>query len=96
MTIRTVLIGVPAMLLGWIVTLVLVALLSDAAPAYAVLFPDGAFLGALPRDVSILASSDFSVTVTSDSPGLAATLYRQGALVVLPAGLRGCLPMPRP
>ena len=96
MTIRAVLIGLPAMLFGWIVTLVLVALLSDAAPAYVVLFPDSAFLRALPQDVSLLAGSDFSVTVASDSPRLAATVYSKGALVVLPAGLRGCLPLPRP
>ena len=48
-----------------------------------------------PNKVEFRAKGSTSVTLTAERPGLARALYRQGAWVVLPAGLRGCLPMPR-
>ncbi|MCB1334695.1 MAG: hypothetical protein KDK26_13865 [Roseivivax sp.] len=95
MTIRALLLALPLLLAGWFATLLAVAVLSHQAPAYVVLFPGSDLLSSLPADVAVLSATGFSVTLTAERPGLARALYRQGAWVVLPAGLRGCLPMPR-
>ena len=88
MTIRCLLSAI-AVGTGWIAVLAAVMVMSDDAPAALVLFPDGAFLAALPDDVSITGRNAISVTLTGD----AATLYRAGAWLVLPAGLLGCAPL---
>ncbi|WP_170771156.1 hypothetical protein [Ruegeria lacuscaerulensis] len=95
MTIRAVLIALPLMFLGWLSTLVVVALLTDDAPAYVVVLPKTQMLEALPGDVSVLAASPFSLTVASESEGFVKSLYNMGARLVLPAGLPGCLPLPK-
>ncbi len=95
MTIRALISALPLLALGWLATLSAVALITDEAPAYVVLFPSDRFLGALPNGTSVLAASDISVTLTSDQTGFARSLYGQGARLVLPAGLAGCLPMPK-
>lgn len=93
MTIRTLCIALPCLLVGWIAILSMVALKSDAAPAYVVLFPSDGLLNEISEEASILSVSKFSVTLTSDETGFARSLYNSGALVVLPAGLAGCLPV---
>lgn len=77
---------------GWIGLLAGVMLASDVAPAALVVLPSDAFLAGLPKGVAILSSTPVSVTLTSEAPGLAATLYTSGAWLVLPAGLAGCAP----
>ena len=94
MTIKTLLIAIPLMLTAWFATLLVVALLTDDAPAYVVLFPGIGFMANLPSDVAVISASDISVTLASDKVGFAKSLYQQGAWIVLPAGLAGCLPMP--
>ncbi|WP_281995551.1 hypothetical protein [Ruegeria faecimaris] len=94
MTIRSLLTAIPLMVLGWLSVLVVVALITDEAPAYVVVFPSEGLMRNLADDVAVIDSSQVSVTVTSDSSGFAQSLYRQGARLVLPAGLPGCLPLP--
>ncbi len=93
MTIRSVLIALPLLALGWLCVLLAVMLVSDAAPAAVVLFPSQGFLDRLPAGTAILAATPVSVTLADDRPGLAGALYRRGARLVLPAGLPGCLPL---
>lgn len=95
MTIRSILIALPLMFVGWLTVLLITALMTDTAPAYVVVFPSDRFLMLIPETASMLAENSFSVTLTSDAQGFARQLYGQGAWLVLPAGLRGCLPMPR-
>ena len=96
MTIERLLLALAGMVAGWLGVLVTVGLISDAAPAYVVMLPPAGFLGRLDSDVAIMAAGRFTVTLTSDQPGLARRLYRAGAPLVLPAGLPGCLPLPKP
>lgn len=95
MTIRSLLLALPLLFLGWISVLLAVAVLTDEAPAYVVVFPGQKLMGGLPGDAAILAASRFSVTLTSEAPGFARALYASGAWIVLPAGLPGCLPLPQ-
>jgi len=85
----------PFVLMGWIGVLTVVAFVSDGAPAYVVVFPSQILLENIPESSSILATSIASVTLTSDETGFARSLYRNGAWLVLPAGLPGCLPQPK-
>ena len=82
-----------AVVAGWIAVLALVMVLSDDAPAAVVMFPDAAFLAALPRDVAITGQNAISVTLSSEAAGFARALYAAGAPLVLPAGLLGCAPL---
>jgi hypothetical protein len=93
MTIRSMLIAIPFLFFGWLLTLLLVTVLTDETPAYMVIFPEKDFVDALPDDVSVVAASSISVTLTSDRWAFARSLYSQGARIVLPAGLHGCLPL---
>ena len=95
MTIRAFLIAIPAMFLGWVLVLVAVGLLTDEAPASVVLFPSEDFLNALPVGASVLGTGLYSITLKSDAPRFAQSLYQSGAMIVLPAGLPGCLPLPK-
>lgn len=91
MTIR-ILLCVSALLSGWIAVLAGVMLMSDQAPAALVMMPDEAFLTNLPKGVGITARNAVSVTVIGAEEDFAASLYRVGAWLVLPSGLRGCAP----
>ncbi|MEL7116950.1 MAG: hypothetical protein AAGP08_15450 [Pseudomonadota bacterium] len=95
MTIRSVMIALPLMALGWLGTLVAVGLVSDAAPGQVVVFPSTAFLEAIPSDVAVLGANAWSITLSAGAPDFALSLYQSGAWLVLPAGLPGCLPMPK-
>jgi hypothetical protein len=95
MTIRTIAIAIPVVVLGWLTTLAVVALATDEAPAYVVLFPSDSFVRSLPDRAAIISTSAFSITLRSGETGFARSLYGSGARIVLPAGLRGCLPLPK-
>lgn len=81
-----------ALLVGWLAVLAGVMRVSDAAPAALIVAPGPAVMAALPEDTAILTRGPLGVTVTSPRPDLAARLYQAGALLVLPAGLMGCVP----
>lgn len=95
-TIRRYALALLAVAAGWLATLTAVMLLSDAAPGAIALFPAPDTVDRLPQDVALIATGPFWIGVKSDAPHLGATLYRAGALLVLPAGLPGCLPLPDP
>jgi len=82
-----------AVFAGWIALLAVVMVVSDDAPAALVLFPAADLIDRLPAGVAITARTGLSVTLAADTPGLAAALYRAGAVLVLPAGLLGCAPL---
>ena len=95
MTIKAILKSAPFVIAGWIGTLALAAVTSDKAPAYVVILPSENVLMNLREDAAILASSMISVTLTSDANGFVRDLYKNGAWLVLPAGLAGCLSPPQ-
>ncbi len=90
MTIRRALGGLALVAAGWIAVLAGVMVVSDKAPAALVILPSGTFLSDLP-DAAILSRTAVSVTIRDTGPWLAARAYRAGAVLVLPAGLTGCL-----
>ena len=94
MTIKSVAFGAIGLFLGWVMIMALVMRFSDAAPAAVVILPNDAFLKNLP-EAAVLARSSVSITLKDDAPGFAARLYAAGAWLVLPAGLTGCLPLPK-
>lgn len=96
MTIKRLVLALPFLFLSWIAVLLLVMRFSDAAPGAVVILPSEAFMLALPEEVSILGISPVAITLSSDEPDFARRLYRAGAMLVLPAGLPGCLPLPNP
>jgi hypothetical protein len=80
-----------AALCVWFTVMIAVTLLPNAAPAALVVFPSEQFIDALPSDFRIIDHSRISVTVASNQND-PASLYALGALIVLPAGLTGCIP----
>ena len=92
--IRRLALAVPLVLAGWTAVMAAVMLVSDAAPAAVVLLPGERFLRAMP-EAAILSRGPFHITLQSARKDFGRSLYRAGALLVLPAGLTGCLPMPR-
>lgn len=92
---RRLALAAPLLFLGWIAVMAVVMRFSDAAPAAVVILPPGDFTARLPQDVAILAVSPISLTLRSDGADVARRLYAAGAWLVLPAGLTGCLPMPK-
>jgi hypothetical protein len=90
MTTRRALAGVGLVAAGWISVLAGVMLISDDAPAALVILPSDTLLSDLP-DAAILSRTAVSVTISDPGPSLAARAYRAGAVLVLPAGLTGCL-----
>ena len=93
-TITRLLAALPLVGAGWLTVLVLVGLFSDAAPAYVVVLPREGLLETLPAGSGLLATSPVSVTLANSGDGFARHLWLHGALLVLPAGLPGCLPLP--
>ncbi len=94
MTIRGLLFTLPALLCGWIAVLAGVGLMSDDAPARLVLFPSQDLIANLPDEVSLVKSSPWALTLASSEPDFAQLLYSKGAMLVLPAGLAGCIGAP--
>lgn len=91
---RRIVLALPLVAVAWIALLALVMRLSGEVPAALVILPPEGMLAALPSDVAVTSAGPFSVTV-SGGAGLVAQLYAAGALLVLPAGLTGCLPQAR-
>jgi len=84
--------AVPVVLIGWIVVMAVVMRFSDAAPAAVVIFPDDQLMNGLPDKVAVIRYGRVTLTL-ANRKDLAADLYAAGALLVLPAGLTGCLPL---
>lgn len=80
--------------IGWIAVLALVMLASDAAPGAIALFPAQDFTSRLPDGAAVVGGGRGWVAIRADLPEIGSALYRAGALLVLPAGLPGCLPLP--
>lgn len=95
MTIRRVFAALALVFVGWITVMALVMRFSDAAPAAVVLLPSSDFVQNLPPGAAILSANSFAITISGDVPSMGAALYKAGALLVLPAGLTGCLPLPQ-
>ena len=95
MTIKGLMTAIPLLLAGWLGTLSIVAIATDEAPSYVVLLPSQDLWRNLPQEVAIVSATSFSVTLASEKSGFARELYRQGARIVLPAGLPGCKPRPQ-
>lgn len=91
-TTKRVVLAIPIVLMAWIAIMTGVMRFSDTAPAAVVPFPGKALLAALPDDTGILGLIRFGLTV-ANRPGMARDLYANGAWLVLPAGLTGCLPL---
>ncbi len=95
MTIRRAFVLVAAVFTGWIAVMAVVMRFSDAAPAAVALFPRAGFMQALPDSAAVISSGSLFYTVSGDVKGMGAALYKAGARLVLPAGLTGCLPLPK-
>ena len=93
-TTTSLLLAAPLVLAGGIGVLAAVGLTADAAPGYLVVLPRADLLGRLPDGSGILAAGRFHVVLANPGGGFARTLWRSGGLLVLPAGLPGCLPLP--
>lgn len=94
MTIRTWAAALGCVLAGWVAVQALVMRFSDAAPGAIVIAPGAGFTANLPADIAIVGTGKRWIAVRSDRVGMGKTLYGAGALLVLPAGLPGCLPLP--
>ncbi|MGB7317359.1 MAG: hypothetical protein WBC85_05260 [Planktotalea sp.] len=93
MTIRTWIVSVAAVVAGWLALQVSVMYFTDAAPGAVALFPASDFTTHLPADMAIVGGGAHWIAIKSDTPNLGKSLYAAGALLVLPAGLPGCLPL---
>lgn len=93
MTIKTWAASFGCALVGWVALQLGVMFFTDAAPGAMVLFPNEGFISRLPDNTGIVDIGTNWVTVTSNEPGLGRKLYAAGALIVLPAGLPGCVPL---
>lgn len=76
--------------LGWLAVLAGGMFLPGAAPAALVLLPSPGLLDRLP-DAQFLTAGRFTMTIAGVDP---AEIYRQGAVLVLPAGLPLCMVPP--
>ncbi len=94
MTIRSWIASVVVVLIGWISLQLGVMYFTDVAPGAMALFPNEGFISRLPANVGVVDIGDFWITVESDERALGEKLYAAGALIVLPAGLLGCFPLP--
>lgn len=94
MTIRRWALAMFCVFVGWLITLLAVMVLSDAAPGAIVLWPSEDFVTRLPKGAAVAGGGGVWVAIRSEEPGLGEALYRAGGRLVLPAGLPGCLPLP--
>lgn len=91
MIIKRLLIGLPIAALGWIGILAGVMWVTGQAPAALVILPPTDLLDHLPPGTAVVSVGPYSVTLRGGAE-LVTALYQAGALLVLPAGLTGCLP----
>lgn len=90
MTTRRVLIALPVALAAWVGVLAVVLRLGGPAPEALVVLPPLHLVRALPPGVAITDRNALGLVARGDGD-LVPALYRAGAWLVLPAGLRGCL-----
>ncbi len=95
MTIRRIGLALPLVLALWIGVMAIVMVATDAAPGAVVIMPSQTLIANLPDGAAILGRSPISLTLASDASGFGRALYSAGAWLVLPAGLTGCLPLPK-
>ncbi len=93
MTIKSWLLSLVAVLIGWIGVQAAVMRVSDAAPGAIALFPADDFVSHLPANAAVVGTGRYWVAVQHPGPDLGAQIYAAGAWLVLPAGLPGCLPL---
>lgn len=93
-TIKRILWAMPLVFAMWIALMAGVMRFSDAAPAAVVLFPSQNLLADLPSDAGILSLRRYAL-ILANRPSMARDLYEAGAVLVLPAGLTGCIPLPK-
>ena len=93
MTIRTWAFSIATVLVGWFRIQLSVMYFTDAAPGAVALCPSHDFVSRLLTDVVIVGAGSTWMAVWSDQSNLGKNLYAAGALIVLPAGLPGCLPL---
>jgi hypothetical protein len=75
---------------AWLAVLAGTYRLTNDAPAAIVLFPSEGFLRDLPSGTALVGRSRASVTLVNAGDDFVHQLYRAGARLVLPAGLKGC------
>ena len=95
MTIRTWVLAVAGVAAGWLATIMTVMVATDAAPGAIVLWPNVEFVSNMPEGAAVVGGGAFWVAVRGDTENLGLSLYRAGGRLVLPAGLPGCLPLPK-
>ncbi len=95
MTIRRWILALLGVFAGWIATLALVMLISDAAPGAIVFLPGADFVESLPVDIAVAGAGSGWIAVRGETAGMGMALYRAGGWFVLPAGMPGCLPLPK-
>ncbi|WP_338548542.1 hypothetical protein [Roseovarius phycicola] len=95
MTIRTWGVALICVAGGWLATVLTVMVVSDAAPGAIVLLPSRDFVNNLPEGAAVVGGGGLWLAVRGDTEGLGLALYRAGGRMVLPAGLPGCLPLPK-
>ncbi|MEL6410998.1 MAG: hypothetical protein AAGK67_16515 [Pseudomonadota bacterium] len=95
MTIRHWIAAVVCVFFGWVGTLLSVMVLTDAAPGAIVLFPSENFISSLPDGAAVVGGGGTWIAVRANTPDLGLSLYKAGGRIVLPAGLPGCLPLPK-
>jgi len=89
--VRPILAALPVVAILWLAIIAGLMRLTGDAPAALVIWPSAGMLAALPAGAAVVSTGPVSVTVRGDA-GLVAALYAAGAVLVLPAGLTGCLP----
>jgi hypothetical protein len=94
MTFKSIVLTFGFVFTGWITIMAGVMYFTDAAPAAVVIFPSDQVVDNL-GDVSILSAGKATITLQSKEERFARRLYQSGAWLVLPAGLVGCLPLPK-
>lgn len=85
--------SIATVLVAWVAIQALVMRFTDISPGAVALFPSAGYGPGLPADMAISDAGWFWIMVNYDGPNLAKSLYSEGALLVLPAGLPGCLPL---
>lgn len=84
--------ALPILLVAWPAILAIVLRAGGPASAAFVPFPSDSLMESLAEDISVTGASPISLTSRSEASGLVARVYAAGAWLVLPAGLKACIP----